>query len=157
MFANFDKLRMSAEQESYKCRKLQHWELLESYERKFQILTFVPLERVSILQITAISESKRMAKHTAVFQLVYFCRSATFSRARHAVTDGVGSLDDRGTPNVLRGWASKAVVKTCSYCTSMIGFRCLDDYVNTKLLAHLGLLSNALALRNGGGAGGVGA
>ena len=37
----------------------------------------------------------------------------------------------------------------------MIRFRCLDNYVNTKLLAHLDLLSNAIALQNGGGVGGA--
>ena len=36
----------------------------------------------------------------------------------------------------------KAVVRTCSSCTSMIRFRRLHKYVNTKLLAHLDLLSN---------------
>ena len=30
----------------------------------------------------------------------------------------------------------------------------MDKYVNTKLLAHLDLLSNALALQNDGGVGG---
>ena len=42
------------------------------------------------------------------FQLVYFCRFATFSKARDAVIYGVGSLDDRSTPNVPRSWASKS-------------------------------------------------
>ena len=47
------------------------------------------------------------------FRLVYFGRFATFSKARHAVIYGVGSLDDRRTPNVqkacrsLRRWASQ--------------------------------------------------
>ena len=70
------------------------------------------------------------------FQLVYFCRFATFSKARHAVLYSV---------------ASKNVVRTCSSCTSMIRFRRLDKYVNTKFLADLDLLSNALALQMAGG------
>ena len=36
----------------------------------------------------------------------------------------------------------------------MIRFRCFETYVNTKLLAQLDLLSNALASQNGGGWGG---
>ena len=40
--------------------------------------------------------------------------------------------------------------RTCSSCTSMIRFRCLDKYVNTKLLVHMDLLSNALALQMAG-------
>ena len=47
--------------------------------------------------------------------------------------------------------ASKNVVRTCSSCTSMIRFRRLDKYVNTKFLADLDLLSNALALQMAGG------
>ena len=39
----------------YECRKLEHRELLESYEGMFQIRVFAPLGRVSILQITIIS------------------------------------------------------------------------------------------------------
>ena len=70
------------------------------------------------------------------FQLVYFCRFATFSKARHAVMYSV---------------ASKNVVRTCSSCTSMMKFRCLDKYVNTKFLADVDLLSNALALQMAGG------
>ena len=42
-------------------------------------------------------------------------------------------------------------MRTCSSCTSMIKFRCLDKYVNTKFLADLDLLSNALALQMAGG------
>ena len=70
------------------------------------------------------------------FQLVYFCRFATFSKARHAVLYSV---------------ASKNVVRACSSCTSMIRFRRLDKYVNTKFLADLDLLSNALELQMAGG------
>ena len=51
----------------------------------------------------------------------------------------------------LRSWASKNLVRTCSSCTSMIRFRCLDKYVNTKFLADLDLLINALALQMAGG------
>ena len=36
------------------------------------------------------------------FELVYFCRFATVSKARHAVIYGVGSLADRSTPNVQK-------------------------------------------------------
>ena len=95
------------------------------------------------------------------FQLVYFCRFATFSKARHAVIYGVGSLDDRITPNVQKhvgaceAGLQKTVVSTCNSCTSMIRFLCSDKYVNTKLLAPLDLLSNALALQNGGGLAGA--
>ena len=72
---------------------------------------------------------------------------------------GVGSLDDRSTPNIQRhvgaceAGLQKLVVRTCSSCTSMIIFLCLDKYVKRKLLAHLDLLSNALALQNAGGGG----
>ena len=38
-------------------------------------------------------------------------------------------------------------MRTCSSCTSMIRFRCLDKYVSTKFLADLDLLSDALALQ----------
>ena len=44
------------------------------------------------------------------FQLVYFCRFATFSKARHAVIYSVGSLDVLQTNKAcrsLRSWASK--------------------------------------------------
>ena len=84
------------------------------------------------------------------FQLVYFCPFATFSKARHAVIYSVGSLDVLQTYEAcrsLRSWASKNVVRTCSSCTSMIRFRCLDKYVSTKFLADLDLLSDALALQ----------
>ena len=47
--------------------------------------------------------------------------------------------------------ASKNVVRTCSSCKSMIRFPYLDKYVNTKFLANLDLLSNALALQMAGG------
>ena len=70
------------------------------------------------------------------FQLVYCCRFAIFSKARHALMCSV---------------ASKNVVRTCSSCTSMIRFRCLHKYVNTKFLADLDVLSNALALQMAGG------
>ena len=88
------------------------------------------------------------------FQLVYFCRFATFSKARHAAIYGVGSLDDTSTSNVQKhvgaceGGLPKTV-RTCSSCTSMIRFLCLHKYVNTKLVAHLDLLSNALASQTG--------
>ena len=42
-------------------------------------------------------------------------------------------------------------MRTCNSCTSLILFRCLDKYVNTKFLADLDLLSNALALQMAGG------
>ena len=60
------------------------------------------------------------------FQLVYFCRFATFSKARHAAIYGVSNLDDRNTPNVQKHVGAceavlqKTVVRTCSSCTSMI-------------------------------------
>ena len=78
------------------------------------------------------------------FQLVYFCRLATFSKARHAVIYSVGSLDVLQTYKAcrsLRSWTSTNVVRTCSSCTSMFGqiFR-----------ADLDLLSNALALQMAG-------
>ena len=76
------------------------------------------------------------------------------SKTRHAVIYSVGSLDVLQTYKAcrsLRSWASKNVVRTCSSCTSMIRFRCLDNYVNTKFLADLDLLSNALALQMAGG------
>ena len=63
------------------------------------------------------------------FQLVYFCRFATFSKARHAVIYSVGSLDVLQTYKAcrsLRSWASKNEVRTCSSCTSMLRFRCLN-------------------------------
>ena len=88
------------------------------------------------------------------FQLVYFCRFATFSKARHAVIYSVGSLDVLQTYKAcrsLRSWASQNVVRTCNSCTRLIRFRCLDKYVNTKFLADLDLLSNALALQMAGG------
>ena len=75
------------------------------------------------------------------FQLVYFSRFATFSKARHAVIYGVGSLDDRSTPSVQKhvgtceAGLQKTVVRTYNSCTSMIRLLCLDKYVNTKLLA----------------------
>ena len=84
------------------------------------------------------------------FQLVYLWPVATFSKARHAVIYSVGSLDVLQTYKAcrsLRSWASKNVVRTCSSCTSMIRFRCLDKYVSTKFLADLDLLSDALALQ----------
>ena len=51
--------------ECYEYHKLEHRELLESYEGIFQIRVFAPLGRVSILQITIISHIKHIAKHTA--------------------------------------------------------------------------------------------
>ena len=51
--------------ECYECHKLEHRELLERYEGIFQIRVFAPLGRVSILQITIISQFKHIAKYTA--------------------------------------------------------------------------------------------
>ena len=95
-----------------------------------------------------------MHSSTQHFQLVYFRRFATFSKARHAVIYSVGSLDVLQTYKAcrsLRSWASTNVVRTCNSCTSLIRFRCLDKYVNTEFLADLDLLSNALALQMAGG------
>ena len=47
--------------ECYECRKLEHRELLESYEEMFQIRVFAPLGRVSILQTEIISQIKHIA------------------------------------------------------------------------------------------------
>ena len=102
-----------------------------------------------MLQVSRIPNA--MYSSSQHFQLVYFCRFATFSKARHAVTYSVGSLDVLQTYKAcrsLRSWASKKVVRTCSSCTSMLRFRCLDKYVKTKFLAYL---SNALALQMAGG------
>ena len=58
--------------ECYECRKLEHRELLESYEGMFQIRVFAALGRVSILQITIISQIKHIAtsqntlQHTSI-------------------------------------------------------------------------------------------
>ena len=88
------------------------------------------------------------------FQLLYICRFATFSKARHAVIYGVGSPDDRSTPKVQQhvgaceAGLQKTVVKTCSSCNKISLF---GQIINIKLLAHLDLLSNRLALQNGGG------
>ena len=105
------------------------------------------LAEVAILKISKCNVLK-LSQH---FQLVYFCRFATSSKARHAVIYSVGSLDVLQTYKAcrsLRSWASKNVVRTCSSCASLIRFRCLDKYVN---IADLGLLSNALALQMAGG------
>ena len=62
----------SRSKECYECRKLEHRELLESYERMFQIRVFAPIGRVSILQTANISQIKHMAtsqntlQHTSI-------------------------------------------------------------------------------------------
>ena len=58
--------------ECYECRKLEHRELVESYEEMFQIRVFAPLGRVSILQIEISSQIKHIAtsqntlQHTSI-------------------------------------------------------------------------------------------
>ena len=119
--------------------------LLHKWSRKAgQMLSFTRARNGVVCRICNLPRGTNLAD-VAIFvvSLEFQMQCIQPLKISNCVSYGVGSLDDRSSPSVQKHVGfyevglQKTVVGTCSSCTIMIPFLCLDKYVNTKLLAYL--------------------